>query len=165
MNNKGFTTVELLLTMLVVVTIMMSITTVTYTYRDRSKYEETVTEVENYKNMVTKIIYDDIVDTVNPIVKMEKIDVKTFKLTRRDNTYFNLEIIDDIDKVGIRYNGIEYIIPDSSKKYITFEGTTMYPNDFPDREDTGLYALDIVFSHRNLENDFKIHFVIKTYTT
>ena len=163
MNKKGFTTIELLLTMLVVVTIMASITAVTYTYRDRGKYEETLTQVNDYKNMVTKIIYDDIVDTTNPLVKIEKIDIKTYKLTRKNNTYFNLEIMDDTNKVGIKYNGIEYVIPDSTKEYITFEGTTLYPNDYPGRENTGLYGLDIVFSHRNLEDEFKIHFVIDPY--
>ena len=40
MNNKGFTTVELILTMVLVITIMFSITSVTYVYRDRSKYED-----------------------------------------------------------------------------------------------------------------------------
>ena len=48
MNKNGFTTVELLLTMIFVITIMAIITSVTYTYQDRSKYEEKVTEVMNY---------------------------------------------------------------------------------------------------------------------
>ena len=163
MNKKGFTTIELLLTMLVVVVIMASITSVTYAYRDRSKYEETVTEVTNYKNMVTKIIYDDIIDSSNPVVKLTKVDSKNFILTRKNNSTINLQILDNTNEKGITYNGIKYVIPDSSKGYITFEGTTFYPNDFPEREDTGLYSLDIVFSHRNLEDNFKIHFAIDTY--
>ena len=165
MNRKGFTTIELLLTMLVVVTIMASITAVTYTYRDRSKYEETLTEVIDYKNMVTKIIYDDIVDSTNPVVKLSRVDAKNYTLTRKNNSTISLQIMDDVNKAGIKYNGIEYVIPDSSEKLIFFEGSTMYPNDFPGRDDTGLYSLDIVFSHRNLEDDFKIHFAIETYNT
>lgn len=172
MNKKGFTTIELLLTMLVVVTIMVSITSVTYTYRDRSKYEETVTEVTNYKNMVTKIIYDDILDTTNKAIKIEKNTDKIYTIVKTDTTKnVTLEIIDrdvtkdskQIHEVGIKYDNIEYIIPGSENSYITFEGTTLYPNDFPEREDTGLYSLDIVFSHRNLEDNFKIHFAIDTY--
>ncbi len=163
MNKKGFTTIELLLTMLVVVVIMASITSVTYTYRDRSKYEEIITEVTDYKNMVTKIIYDDIIDSSNPVVKLTKVDSKNFTLTRKNNSTINLQILDNTNEKGITYNGIKYVIPDSSKGYITFEGTTLYPNDFPEREDTGLYSLDIVFSHRNLEDNFKIHFAIDIY--
>ena len=163
MNKKGFTTIELLLTMLVVVTIMVSITSVTYTYRDRSKYEETITEVTDYKNMVTKIIYDDILDNSNPVVKLTKVDNKNFTLTRKNNTTIDLQIIDSTNKVGIMYDGMEYIIPDSNNGLIIFEGITMYPDDYPDRTDTGLYTLDIVFSHRDLEDQFKVHIAIDTY--
>lgn len=163
MNKKGFTTIELLLTMLVVITIMASITSVTYTYRDRSKYEETISLISNYKNMVTKIINDDLLDSSNPAVKLEKVDSKNFKITKKNNSIVNLQIIDDINEKGLSYDNIKYIIPDSNNKVVNFEGTTMYPNDFPDRDNTGLYSLDIVFSHRNLEDKFKIHFVIETY--
>ena len=169
MNKKGFTTIELILTMVLVITIMASITSVTYTYRDRSKYEELVTEITNYKNIVTKIIYDDILDSTNRAIRIETTsNSKIFKIVKADNTSIDLEIIDEnvikdgkeIHKVGIKYDDIEYIIPGSENSYITFEGTTLYPNDYPDKEDTGLYSLDILFSHQNLENNFKIHFVI-----
>ena len=60
MNKKAFTTVEMILTILLVVVIMATITSVTLVYRDKSEYEESVTEIENYKNTLTKIIYDDI---------------------------------------------------------------------------------------------------------
>lgn len=54
MNKQGFTTVELILTMVLVMIIMATITNVTYTYRDRSTYEELKTEVTDYKNTTTK---------------------------------------------------------------------------------------------------------------
>ena len=165
MNKKGFTTVELLLTMLIVITIMATITNVTYTYRDRSKYEEIISEEQSYKNKVTKIIYDDILDSTNPVVELIKVDSKNFQLKRKNNSIIYLQIIDEDANVGIKYNGIEYIIPDSNTSNVSFEGTTMYPNDYVDRTNTGLYSLDIKFHHRNLEESFKIHFVIKAYTT
>ena len=62
MNKKGFTTVELILTMAIVIVIMGTISGVTYNYRDRSNAEEEITEVTNFKNSVTKTIYDDIFD-------------------------------------------------------------------------------------------------------
>ena len=49
MNKKAFTTVEMILTILLVVVIMATITSVTLVYRDKSEYEESVTEIENYK--------------------------------------------------------------------------------------------------------------------
>ena len=61
MNKKGFTTIELLLTMLVVVVIMASITSVTYAYRDRSKYEETITETLETIDLARKNNYKTII--------------------------------------------------------------------------------------------------------
>ena len=170
MNNKGFTTVELILTMALVITIMFSITSVTYVYRDRSKYEELITDITNYKNTVTKIIYDDILDSSNKTIKLEKVNDKEFVIRKTlTGTDITLEVIDrnvtknekQINEVGINYNGIDYIIPGSENSYVTFEETKMYPVDYEGETDTGLYSLDIIFSHQNLEEPFKIHFVIK----
>ena len=164
MNNKGFTTVELILTMVLVITIMFSITSVTYVYRDRSKYEEVISEINDYKNTITKIIYDDILDNSNKVIGLEKVNDKTFILKRRTTPDINLEIIDrnnDTHEVGIKYNDIEYLIPGSANSLVTFEEARMYPNDYTDEESTDLYSLDIIFSHKNIEEPFKIHFVIR----
>lgn len=168
MNNKGFTTIELILTMVLVLTIMFSITSVTYVYRDRSKYEELITEVNDYKKTVTKIIYDDILDSSNKAVKLEKVNDKEFIIKKTSEPDSTFEIIDrnvtkegkEIHEVGIKYNDMEYIIPGSENSYVNFVETKMYPNDYEDETDTGLYSLDIVFSHQSLENNLKIHFVI-----
>ena len=157
MNKQGFTTVELILTLVLVITIMVSITSVTYTYRDRSRYEEILTEITDYKNMLTKIIYDDILDVNNPAIELRKISSTEYDIIRTSGT-IKLKVINENNKVGIQYNDVDYIIPNSNK--IIFKGTTTYPDDYPGRENTGLYSLDIVFSHKSLEEEFKIHFVI-----
>ena len=157
MNKKGFTTVELLLTMVVVLTIMVSITSVTYTYRDRSKYEEIKTEITDYKNMVTKIIYDDILDSDNKAVQIEKVNDTEYNIVKMDNTIINLKVIDENNRIGIKYNNTDYIIPASNKSLITFE-RTIYQS-FPNSS-LEIYSLDIVFSHKSLEDDFKIHLVV-----
>jgi len=170
MNRKGFTTIELILTMMVVITIMVTITSVTYAYRDRSRYEEIVTEVKDYKNKLTKIIYDDILDSSNKVIGLEKDDTieDLFYLVRLNGDKIPLEVINENQKVGIKYNGVEYIIPSSNSSLVNYEGTTIYPTDYKiwtngiekEREDTVFYSLTITFSHRNLEKNFSIHFVI-----
>ena len=151
MNKKGFTTIELILTIVVVLIIMATITSVTYTYRDRSVHEEDITSVKNYKNMVTKIIYDDIIDPAKHITRIQKEDDYHYKFIGEDLEY-SLEIIEELEKVGIRYNGIEYLVPDS--KLITIDSISY-------QEDAEiLYQLDIVFEHQNLEDPFKIHLVV-----
>ena len=167
MNNKGFTTVELILTMLLVITIMFSITSVTYVYRDRSVYEEIYTELNDYKNTVTKIIYDDILDSSNKVTKLVKDENNDhlFKLIKRDNSEINLEIIDrnitkngnEIHEVGIKYNDIEYLIPGSNNSLVNFQDFEIYS----DETGISLYVLDIIFTHQSIEEPFKIHFVIQ----
>ncbi len=153
MNNKGFTTIELILTIGLAAVIMLTITNVTYTYRDRSIYEETLTEVTNYKNNLTKIIYDDILNGANRLVGIVKVNDMEYDLYTSNSTYNILKIINEENNVGIEYAGIRYIIPGSEDGLVTFETSSYYNND-------NIYRLDIVFRHRNLEELIKIHFVI-----
>ena len=166
MNKKGFTTVELILTVVVVMTIMATITSVTYNYRDRSNLETVITDINDYKNTVTKIIYDDILSINSSngrVIKLEKEsnNDRKYKLITETNHEYNLEIIDELDKKGIRYDNIEYIVPGSSNSLVTFDGVSMYPID--DNE-SNIYSLDIYFKHKNLKDRVKIHFIISNYS-
>ncbi len=164
MNNKGFTTIELILTMLLVVIIMATITNVTYVYRDRSDYEQTYTDIVNYKNSLTRIIYDDILNTADPVVSINKQTDYYYELVTRNNVRIPLKIVIDTKDTTtnkyttyIEYNNIIYEIPGSSDRLITLDITnTKYESDTTN----GMYSLDIIFHHRNLENDFRIHFVV-----
>ncbi len=165
MNKKGFTTIELILTMAIVITIMATITSVTYVYRDKSVEEQTITDIMNYKNTVTKVIYDDILENGNEVIKLENDDNK-YILTRKDNSTITLEIIDRnvqrngtiIHEVGIIYDGIEYLVPGSLGSLVTFDGVSTYPSDL--EEESNYYGLDIVFSHKNIKEPIKLHFII-----
>ncbi len=157
MNKKGFTTVELLLTMVLVVIIMATITDVTYVYRDRSNYEELLTEMTNYKNNVTKIIYDDILSAADRnarVTSMKRIDDNNYRLVTSTKEY-PLVIHSQDYQVGITYDSVDYIVPGSEDGFVTIE-------DINYHEDTvnNLYSLEIVFRHRNLDELFKIKFAI-----
>ncbi len=153
MNNKGFTTIELILTIVLVVVIMATITNVTYTYRDRSEYEKTLTEVTNYKNNLTKIIYDDILKGPNRVVGISKINNNSYRLYTTTTTAKSFQIIDETSKVGINYDGVEYLVPGCEDGLVTLETVSFYSAN-------NIYKLDVVFRHRNLEELIKIHFVI-----
>ena len=160
MNNKGFTTVEVILTLAIVVIIMATITGVTYVYRDRSTYEQLITEFNNYKNEVTKVIYDDILnidgdDASGKVIKIEE-SVNGYKLITDTNVEYDLEIINTENEKGIKYNNVKYIIP-YSKNYVTFDGVEFYE---PTNSEAEFYALDIFFSHQSLENKIKIHLIV-----
>lgn len=154
MNKKGFTTIELVLTIVLVVIIMMTITSVTYTYRDRSNYEELITEVTNYKNTLTKIIYDDLLDETNLVTKIEEIDSNNYNLISENNTIL-LTVLNNVNEVGINYNGVKYLFPNAEDGLVEFKNV-----EFKEDTTNGLYSLDIIFQHKAIENETRIHFAI-----
>lgn len=162
MNKKGFTTVELILTVALVSVLMVTITGVTYVYQERTIYERTKNELIDYKNTVTKIIYDDILNTdgTSDVVRLTKVSEHIYRLVKSDNTYYNLIILDEEGKVGIKYGDessmVEYIVPGSDKKLITVKSIEMYPSD---GEESNIYKLDINFEHTGLNQEFKIHLI------
>jgi len=171
MNNKGFTTVELILTMAIVMIVMTTIVGVTYTYRDQSSYEEVLTEITDYKNSLTKIIYDDIFDikdesqeSQGKVIKINKVDDngKKYTLETDKGVIYNLEIISETNKVGIKYGAsgdeVEYIIPGSTDSLVSFQNeVTLQPND---GSESDIYLLDIYFHHKQLKDRFKIHIIV-----
>ncbi len=153
MNKKAFTTVEMILTILLVVVIMATITSVTLVYRDKSEYEESVTEIENYKNTLTKIIYDDILDETNPVTSIIE-NGNTYTLVRATNP-ITLEIINDPsnNKIGIKYDSVNYLVPGCDKGLVSFEGVDL-------TNTSGIYNMNINFSSRKYEKMLTIHFII-----
>ena len=153
MNKKAFTTVEMILTILLVVVIMATITSVTLIYRDKSEYEENVTEIENYKNTLTKIIYDDILDETNPVTGIIE-NGNTDTLVRATNP-ITLEIINDPsnNKIGIKYDSVNYLVPGCDKGLVSFEGVDLTNTN-------GIYNMNINFSSRKYEKNLTIHFVV-----
>ena len=153
MNKKAFTTVEMILTILLVVVIMATITSVTLVYRDKSEYEESVTEIENYKNTLTKIIYDDILDETNPVTSIIE-NGNTYTLVRATNP-ITLEINNDPsnNKIGIKYDSVNYLVPGCDKGLVSFEGVDL-------TNTSGIYNMNINFSSRKYEKMLTIHFII-----
>ena len=153
MNKKAFTTVEMILTILLVVVIMATITSVTLVYRDKSEYEENVTEIENYKNTLTKIIYDDILDETNPVTGIIE-NGNTYTLVRATNP-ITLEIINDPsnNKIGIKYDSVNYLVPGCDKGLVSLEGVDLTNTN-------GIYNMNINFSSRKYEKNLTIHFVV-----
>lgn len=171
MNKKGFTTVELILTLAIVMVVMATILSVTYNYRDKGSYERVLTDMNTYKNTITKIIYDDIFDiresgeSKGKVIKIEKVnasDNTKYNLVTSNNTKFLLQIIDrnvakngkSIREVGINYDGTDYIIPGSDNSYIEFKNVEFQSNN------GNIYALNITFYNNKVSKDIKLHFLV-----
>ena len=154
MNNKGFTTIELVLTIMIVLVIMATITSVTYTYRDRSIYEEKRSEATNYKNNITKIIYDDILNSNHKIVGIRECEESEicYAFIDNNNSEYVLQIISKKDMVGIKYRDIDYWFPISNSEYDYDASGLKIVDDY--------YSLDIIFTSENLEEPYTLHFVV-----
>lgn len=157
MNKKGFTTVELVLTIILVTTLMATITSVTLVYRDRADYEEAIASVKDYKNTLTKIIYDDILDTINPVTSITYNSVYDYYTLVRKENPITLKIINinktDKKEVGIEYGGIKYLVPGSDKGLIEFQNVEFSNQD-------NIYTMNITFLSKQFDDPITIHFVV-----
>ena len=171
MNKKGFTTIELVLTIMIVLIIMATITSVTYTYRDRGKYEGQKSEVINYKNNITKIIYDDILNPYDRVVSISGVGSE-YTFTTESGTKYNLRTITKSDEQENKIVGIAYGVEndeneenneddeDNKIKYWFPISNAKVKSNLVFDENNNYYRLSIVFSSRNLENDLNLHFVV-----
>ena len=151
MNKKGFTTVELVLTIILVTTLMATITSVTLVYRDRSDYEEAIKNTKDYKNTLTKIIYDDILDNENQITSIT--DNGNNSYTLNGNNSINFSVLNNTNEVGIEYDGIKYLVPGSDKGLIEFQNVEL-------TSDENIYAMNVTFLSKQFDDPIIIHFVI-----
>ena len=110
-------------------------------------------KIENYKNTLTKIIYDDILDETNPVTGIIE-NGNTYTLVRATNP-ITLEIINDPsnNKIGIKYDSVNYLVPGCDKGLVSFEGVDLTNTN-------GIYNMNINFSSRKYEKNLTIHFVV-----
>jgi len=118
-NNKGFTIAEVLVSFSLITIILASIISATVFYRDRLKQEEVVSQLLDFKNTITKIVYDDIIS--GNIISVERC-IGTANCINFIDTGGNartLKIV-EVDRTGtekrgiyLYYNNTKYMLPDS----------------------------------------------------
>lgn len=137
MNNKGFTTVEVIISFALVVIVMVSMTSMLVSYRDTISTEEIKTRMVEFKNSITYMIYEDIVynsidsirycDTDNTTT----INGKCVDFFRNGEKQYRLELIDNVQSTGtennkvyktfLDYRGIRIMLPDSDLNKIEYK--------------------------------------------
>ena len=121
MNKKGFTTVELIVSFIMIVIILISLVGFTVNYRDKVKIEQVKSNLNDFKNTVTKAVYDDI--TINNIKSIEYCvgEDNCVNFIDSRNKLHTLKIFYEcVLKNGtcsyrtyLSYNNIKYELPDS----------------------------------------------------
>ena len=115
MNKKGFTTIELILSFIMVVVILTSLIGFTTAYRGKVNDEELKSKLFDFKNTVLKVVYDDIIRY--SVVRMSNCvgDDRCVNLVSEDGSIHTLKVVTETSGVVyIDYDGTRYLLPDSN---------------------------------------------------
>ncbi len=152
LNKKAFTTVEMILTIVLVIVLMGTITSVSLVYRDKSDYEETITNLTNFKNNLTKTIYADILTDNNEITSINKVSDNIYILNRETDP-ITLEVLESGSKYYLIYDDVKYLVPGSDNNLIEYKGIDYLEN-------TNYFSLDINFLSLKTEELFTVHIIV-----
>lgn len=121
LNKKGFTIAEVIVSFSLISIILASMIATTIYYRDRLKEEEIVSQLWDFKNTITKVIYDDVIEN-----SLKRVDScigipNCVKLSNIDGTIeHTLKIVEYNEStsshkrgVYLYYNNLKYMLPDS----------------------------------------------------
>ncbi len=147
LNKKGITSVELLVSFIIVSVIVISMYNFIMNYQNKAQIQNINSEVITYSNNIQKIIQDDLIKRhlINVEVKTQNEATFTF-----DNNYQTTLIIDS-NMGSIKYGKkdsklVNYKIPKiddlklSANSSITYDETTNY------------LIIKIIFTHPNFED-------------
>ena len=114
MNRKGFTTIELVVSFIMVVVILTSLISFTSAYRGKVSDEEVKSQLVDFKNTILKVVYDDIIRY--SVVRMSSCvgDDNCVNLIGQDGSTHTLKVLSKMDGVYISYDGTNYLLPDSN---------------------------------------------------
>ena len=134
MNNKGFTTIEVILSFALVIIVMVSMTSMLVSYRDTISNEEVKSRLTEFKNSFTYMVYEDIVynginglrycesDTNNgKCVDFIRDGVKQYTLKLIDNVVETGKENEKVIKTYLDYRGIRVLLPDSELNKIEYK--------------------------------------------
>ena len=152
LNKKAFTTVEMILTIVLVIVLMGTITSVSLVYRDKCDYEETITNLTNFKNNLTKTIYSDILRDNNKITSTNKVSNNIYILNRETDP-ITLEVLESDSKYYLVYDDVKYLVPGSDNNLIEYKGIDYLEN-------TNYSSLNINFLSLKTEELFTIHIIV-----
>jgi len=173
-NNKGFTTVEIVVSFALVVIILASMTAMVVNYRDKVTDEEVKTQLVDFKDTITKVVYDDIVDGMYTKISECSASECTgeckmcIKFSGTENN--KLEIIEtngagSIAKgIYFQYKGIKYFLPDSDLNNYGVEYMITVNNPvFSSDEENKIYGVKIPIFHDGMDENYVIQLLVNNH--
>ena len=173
LNNKGMTTIEVILCFVLVVIVTMSMYETISTFNEKRIEEESKSKIYSYKNNITKEIQDDLIKkgvisaSVATSTSTEQ-NVWTATINLKDGSTKTLRVTQQLviaegsnDNSKIEYGSgsdiITYVIPDVGEYKDKTTGKriknlTIGPNIVVEAA-SGVLTIDIPFSHPDLQDN------------
>ena len=169
LNKKGFTIAEVIVSFGLMSIILASMIATTMYYRDKVKEEEVISQLWDFKTSITKIIYDDIIES-----ELKKVDTcvgvpNCVRFSNADNSInHTLKIVEynettQTTKRGVYlyYNNVKYMLPDSDlgvgyDRICDFVGGINL-----DAYENRLYKVKLSYRHKDMNKHYDILFVVE----
>ena len=166
MNKKGFTTIELIVSFIMVVVILTSLIGFTTAYRGKVNDEEVKSQLFDFKNTILKVVYDDIMRY--SVVRISECvgEDNCVNFISQDGSVRPLKVeVSENGSVYVNYNNTKYLLPDSNlnkvyeETYTDNNGNTQYTRSVTDA------ACNITdFKYTNYQNRiFTVKMTFKHY--
>ena len=160
LNKKGFTIAEVLVSFSLISMILLSIISLTVFYRDKLKEEEVISQLVDFKNTITKVVYDDILAGKASRAERCLGISNCIQLIGNDESVHTLRIIEVSNTTSelvrgtyLSYDDIKYRLPDSDLSETDANGTIVRVCDFINGlnfvYDDNLYTVKISFEHKD----------------
>lgn len=171
LNQRGVTTIELIITFSITLVLATSIFKSAVNFSERMALESNKLQINNYKNIVTKEIQNNLIENKvkNVTINSNKSTFASIDFTFKDNNISTLEIRTDYDNIyEIKYRTSRnvpfdlYELPnigllekdDGSKtKALSFENISITNNN-------NIFKLKIKLNHPDLPDHYNINIVL-----
>lgn len=175
MNKKGFTIAEVIVSFTLVSIILVSMIGSTIYYRDKVKEEEVVTQLLDFKNTITTLIYDDVlVHNSRKISSVERCvgisNCVNFVVNENVAHTLRIEYNPTNQKKGayLSYDGKLYMLPDSDlgdgdDRVCDFVGGFDIEYYKDDNNHLELYTVKTGFKHVDLDKQYNITITLSHY--
>ena len=166
LNKKGFTIAEVIVSFSLITVILASVISSTIYYRGKVKNEEVITQLTDFKETITKIMYDDILTlSNNKLIAIDKCigtaNCVNFTDKVGNSHILKIEEVTQIDSVNninrgvyLNYDGTKYMLPDSDLGSAD-NPVCNFVNGFDIKEyhEGDLYSYTLKFSYKHTEID------------
>lgn len=152
LNNKGITTIEILICFVLLAVISTSLYNTVSIYRNKQILEGEKEKIYTYKNLLTKEIQDDIIK--RGLTVATKISDTKLTMSFSNGPDTTLEVLKDENK--IIYDGIEYPLPNFGKNTSGEKVLKIYSCDIEIASSPGFLTINIPFMHPDFGTKYGI---------